>query len=190
MPASLTDLGRSAGKAQKARSRARPSEPEKIQFISAILSWHGWQTSRCSSKSRCADDGSVPIAYCSMAFLRRCIREIVHPTQKYSQINFGQNHLGKDGVTSGSCLPSSGESLHRTYDIDAFTALCADKSIDYREARKGVQRSAVRAACAANRVRVRQLLHDSLNVFDSHSTDHRPTFVAKDIRLAFAYADS
>ena len=37
MPASLTDLGRSAGKAQKARSRARPSEPEKIQFISAIL---------------------------------------------------------------------------------------------------------------------------------------------------------
>src|SRR5438270_7198214 len=95
MPASLTDLGRSAGKAQKARSRARPSEPEKIQFISAILSWHGWQTSRCSSKSRCADDGSVPIAYCSMAFLRRCIREIVHPTQKYSQINFGQNHLGE-----------------------------------------------------------------------------------------------
>ena len=47
----------------------------------------------------------------------------------------------------------------------------------------------MRAAGAANRVRVRQLLHDSLNVFDSHSTDHRPTFVAKDIRLAFAYAD-
>jgi hypothetical protein len=51
------------------------------------------------------------------------------------------------------------------------------------------QCSAMRAARAANGVRLRRLQHDGLNICDGYRADDRSAFVANDFRLALAYAD-
>jgi hypothetical protein len=70
-----------------------------------------------------------------------------------------------------------------------LTTFRADENIYGCKVRKTVYRSAVRAPGSTDRVRLRKLLHYSLNVPHGHSPNHCGAFIADDVSLLALDAD-